>query len=750
MVETGALTTTYSRDSSGRITRILAPVPPGTVTATGRAVTCPDGPVSGMDKGCRDLRITYGAGTDGTPLGQVKTITAELYDPAVATMVSVPVAAYTYDATNKRLTSVTDPRNGLTTTYGYGSGNELTSIASSGQSAITLGYTTLDSRLKLTTVTRAQALPLTGTATLTRIVYKVNTLADGLPDLSSGAVGGWAQTVAPTYAAAVFGPDYAGAVDPTTGPSASSDWVYADLSYTDASGYTVNTASYGAGAWQRTATDYDSQGNVIGELDAAAIGQIAAPNSKISASQASLYGTSTAYNADIKNTAGDVITPAGTLVTDTYGPLHDATSADGTVQAVRAHTHTDYDQGAPNSGINPATGVPWRLETSVMTTAADSGGNDLTGQTVSSTTNAYTAVVAGTADGWALGTPTQVTTGGITHTTAYDSVGRTVQTRQPLSSGTDAGTTLSSYYTADAASPDAACGNKPEWAGLPCRTSPAGVPNTGPTMPDATTTGYSLWLTPTTTLETSGSSTRTVTTSYDSSGRQVSTETTSNIAGTTHRPGTFTSYVGAGSNGAGQVAYAGVLNGAKTDAETAGQTKTSYDAWGRPTATTTDDGATATAYDSAGQVATVTDPKGTTVYTYDGNGTGEHRGLVTGLTITRGGSAGILSYGSAYDENGNLTKQTLPGAVSQLTSYDLAGNPTSRTYTGQVTPVTESTDPNTGEVTYTPGTPQQDQPWLAWTDTSDIAGRVRSEITGAGAATDGTPGVTNINDVKAP
>ena len=291
-----------------------------------------------------------------------------------------------------------------------------------------------------------------------------------------------------------------------------------------------------------------------------------------------------------------------------------------------------------------------------------------------------------------------------------------------VSTGTDAGTTLDSFFTADGASPDAACGNKPEWAGLPCRTSPAGVPNTGPTMPDATTTGYSLWLTPTTTLETSGSSTRTVTTSYDSSGRQVSTETTSNIAGTTHRPGTFTSYVGAGSNGAGQVAYAGVLNGAKTDAETAGQTKTSYDAWGRPTATTTDDGATATAYDSAGQVATVTDPKGTTVYTYDGNGTGEHRGLVTGLTITRGGSAGILSYGSAYDENGNLTKQTLPGAVSQLTSYDLAGNPTSRTYTGQVTPVTESTDPNTGEVTYTPGTPQQDQPWLAWTDTSDIAG----------------------------
>ena len=31
-----------------------------------------------------------------------------------------------------------------------------------------------------------------------------------------------------------------------------------------------------------------------------------------------------------------------------------------------------------------------------------------------------------------------------------------------------------------------------------------------------------------------------------------------------------------------------------------------------------------------------------------------------------------------------------------------------------------------------------------------LAGRVRSEVTGAGAATDGTPGVTNINDVTAP
>ncbi|MGL5861518.1 MAG: hypothetical protein ACRCY9_09720 [Phycicoccus sp.] len=77
------------------------------------------------------------------------------------------------------------------------------------------------------------------------------------------------------------------------------------------------------------------------------------------------------------------------------------------------------------------------------------------------------------------------------------------------------------------------------------------------------------------------------------------------------------------------------------------------------------------------------------------------------------------------------------------------GEPTSLSYLGQVTPVTETVDPVTGDTTYTPGTPIQDQPWLSWATVNDATGRARFETTGAGAAFDTTgAGVTTIDDVQ--
>jgi hypothetical protein len=143
------------------------------------------------------------------------------------------------------------------------------------------------------------------------------------------------------------------------------DWPYADLSYTDPLGYTVNTASYGAGAWQVTATDYNSDGNVIRALDAGAVSrvrQLAAELPTGETVDADQYATITRYNPDI-TIGGVVVTPADTLVTDEWGPARNAALAGGTVSWVRPHTHTDYDQGAPNGGVNPATGLPYRLAT---------------------------------------------------------------------------------------------------------------------------------------------------------------------------------------------------------------------------------------------------------------------------------------------------------------------------------------------------------------------------------------------------
>ncbi|QGN58737.1 RHS repeat-associated core domain-containing protein [Nostocoides sp. HKS02] len=752
VTEPGSLTTTYTRDGAGRVTRILAPIPPGTVTATGRPVACPDGPVSGLDKGCRALRIAYAAGTPVNSVTPtlVQQVTAELYNPtALATkdcagnaltvavgMASVPVACYSYDAAN-RLTSVKDPRTGLATGYAYGSANQLTAITPPGQSTVTLAYSTLEQRLKLTAVTRPQPAPLSGTANLARFAYGIPTSGTGLPDLSGTATAAWAQTKAPTYAAAVFGPDYTGTITQADGSTpTASDWSYADLSYTTADGYTVNTASFGAGAWQRTATDYDANGNVVRQLDARALNAITSGGRNPGI--ADQYATTTTYDA------------AGILVTDTLGPLHNTVMADDTVVPARAHTHTTYDQGAPSS-TNPTTGQPWRLPTTVTTTAADSAGTDITGQTVSSTTTAYDAQVAGTGDGWTLGQPTKVTTAGISSVTVYDSVGRVSETRQPLSAdgSRGAGITRTVYYTADAAATDSRCDNRPEWAGLPCLVGPAADPvaDAGTTLaagagtlPSSLTTGYNPWLAPTTTVETSGSATRTSTASTDAAGRTTMTQTTSTIPGSTARPAVYTHY----DPSTGLADYTGTVNkaaGAITDAEKT----TVYDAWARPTTSRAETptagvyDTTVTAYDTAGRVATVTDPKGTTTTTWDGTdatGATERRGLATKVTVSRAGASGgtgTLDFAGAYDANGSLTREQLPGGLTQTTTLDLAGEPTGLAYSGQVTP--------------TGGTPTTGT-WMAWTQANDIAGRVRLDYTGQGSSFDPTAaGVSGVDQV---
>lgn len=62
----------------------------------------------------------------------------------------------------------------------------------------------------------------------------------------------------------------------------------------------------------------------------------------------------------------------------------------------------------------------------------------------------------------------------IAKVTRHDLMGRVTDVRQPLSTGSDAGTTLTAHYTV-AAQPatNATCGGKPECAGLVCRTYPA-------------------------------------------------------------------------------------------------------------------------------------------------------------------------------------------------------------------------------------------------------------------------------------
>ncbi|HEX2857197.1 MAG TPA: hypothetical protein VHO26_06935, partial [Propionibacteriaceae bacterium] len=225
------------------------------------------------------------------------------------------------------------------------------------------------------------------------------------------------------------------------------------------------------------------------------------------------------------------------------------------------------------------------------------------------------------------------------------------------------------------------------------------------------------------------------------------------------RPDVFTHYDPA----TGLVDYTGPLDRGTGQLADADKT-TVVDAWGRPVLYRSEAGdVTTTIYDSAGRVASVVDPKGTTTTTWDGTdaaGNAERRGLPTRVSVTRAGAdggSGTLDFTGAYDANGVLVEQHLPGGMIQRTDYDIAGQPVGLSYEGQVTPKTPRVDGNgdpvldaDGNPVYDAGTPTTGT-WLAWTQASDAAGRVRVDYTGAGSSFDPTSaGVTSLDQVVAP
>ena len=735
VAEPGAVgKTTYARDGAGRITRILAPVPPG--------VTCPA--TGALNPGCRALDVTYATATTATATatgdvaGQVRQIAMTLWDPAAGKVTSTPVAAYSYDG-HRRLVSVTDPRSRLTTGYGYDTdAGRLATVTPAGRAAFHLAYQGTGVDAKFASISRDAATSGGAASTDTSVVYDVPTTGvSGLPDLSGSAVGAFDQATVPTHGYAVFSADH-----PVTTTAASAvasgDWQWADLQYTDDLGYTLDTASYGAGQWQLSSDDYDGTGNVVRSLSANAINTLQALSGAGTPMQPDQLATITRYNPATTATdaAGNPLTPAGTYVTDTWGPARDATLADGTEGAYRPHTHTTYDQGAPAGGINPATGTPYWLPTTVTTgsAAADTGSSDPTVavpadlDVQSTTRTGYDPIdgasTTGATSGWTLGAATTTTqqlgtsagSGDITARTRYDSEGRVVETRQPRSTGTDAGTTLTAYYTAASNSANPACGSRPEWAGLVCRTYPAAAPDSGPTMPDSTTTAYSALLAPTQVDERSVSASRTTRTTYLPDGRVTATWTTaSGLTGSTPQAGTSTTYDPA----TGEPTQ--VASTDNTGAATSTHTATAYDRWGRVTTWTDEAGAvTTTSYVAPGQpgagaTASVADPKTTSTFGYgtDALGRTDRRGNPTALSVN-----GVGSYAAAYDGDGNMTTQTMPGGITQTTGYDVADQPTQLVYTGQTT------------VDGTTGTGQ----WLAWSQTNDTAGRVTRAWTPDGTA----------------
>jgi RHS repeat-associated protein len=660
----------YTRDSNGRVTKILAPAPSG--------VTC-----TTMVAGCQALNLTYATATTATGTteatwgdytGLVKAITFTGYDPATSAMATSTIASYLYDSTG-HLRAEWDPRisPALKARYTYDANGRLATDTPPGRAAWTMAY---DSAGRLADVSRTD--PVNGLAKQS-VVYDIPVSGTGTPlDMSSAQTSTWNQsTDLPYVGAAVFPASRVpgtGTVSGVTGvhTPGTADWPYASLTYADVSGQTVNTAVYGAGAWQIDTTRHDANGNTVWQLSPGNRARALNPTDLTDPFVASQ--TSPAVRADLLATVKTYSSDGVDLLT-TLGPAHQVHLAAGDWASVRVKTTNTYDEGAPAGG-------PYHLVTTVKTSSVPLDGTPTTASDARKTLTGYDPIdgssVTGDTSGWVLHAPTTTTTvmdsspgsTDIVHKARYDNAGRLVETRMPESSGTDAGTTISTYYTSDASASVSGCRSQPQWAGMLCQSAPAAQP-TGTTIPTTRTT-YSRWGAPAATVETSGTSTRTATNTYDGAGRLSSTAIAVSPAadGGTPLPAVT-------------VGYDTATGDAVTWTASGVSVSAGFNTLGKQTSYTDADGNTSsTTYTIDGQPATRNDGKGTYTYTYDGTdaaGLVEHRGMLTSLNAGMGTMPSTFT--AAYDADGNMAKEVYPNGIIATTAYDDAGVARSLHYT---------------------------------------------------------------------
>ncbi|WP_162824210.1 DNRLRE domain-containing protein [Peterkaempfera bronchialis] len=333
----------------------------------------------------------------------------------------------------------------------------------------------------------------------------------------------------------------------------------------------------------------------------------------------------------------------------------------GTSVVVRDHTVHAYDEGKPD-------GAAYHLETTTYDGARLAGYP--TDVEVRVTKTGYGTPIGGTS-GWVLRTATSVTTdaasGGanLTASLKYDAAGRVVESRRPGSNGADTGTVKTVFYTAGSNPDDAACGNRPEWAGNPCATLPGGAVTGADsarmptTLPVKRITRYSRHGDVEETTETNAGKTRKTVTAYDATDRVLSTQITSDQGQAL--PPVTTEYDPATGNAVKTTA------GGKTISRV-------FDALDRLLSYTDADGSTTTTqFDKFGKPVKVTDNTGSTTYTYDR--AAEPRGFVTSVTDSVAGT-----FGAHYGADGQLTELTYPGGIKRTDTFNAAGAATDRTY----------------------------------------------------------------------
>ncbi|MGW2145102.1 DNRLRE domain-containing protein [Nonomuraea bangladeshensis] len=652
--ETPALesATTYYRDAQGRITRVLTPISAG--------VTCD----TTLNAGCRAIELSYAATTTATGIGsgwgdyagQVKNVSYTAFDPVAGAMRTTVMASYAYDSTG-HLRQVSDPRSGLRTIYYYNGEGRISQLTPPGLAPWHFGY---DTGGRLAEVRRdgADADPVMA------VVYDVPIGDTGAPvDLTLPRTSQWGQaTDLPVTGTAIFPASH---VPPRDAGGVyrpgSSDWEYASLVYTDVDGRSVNTVSYGAGAWQIGTARYDEKGRLVWNLDPGNRAQALAPTEDTdpyvigrpdSADRAGLLASVTTYTLD-----GDISTETG--------PARLITLADGSLVSARAGTTNVYDEGKPSQAITyrlvtTSTSAPIVLD-GTATPAAEDNVVTRTG---------YDPIGSGDASGWNLRKATTITTvvpGGtnIVQRSRHDATGKVFERRMPASAGADAGTTITRYYTAGAHPQAAECGNKPQWAGWVCRVGPSAQPAGAP-LPTRSNT-YTYYGDTAVRTDVSGDVTRTVTIAHDAAGRVTGSQTEVSPAtagGAVVPPITYT-YDPA--------------SGLPSQTTSGGRSITQgHDAFGRLSSTTDASGNTGTVtYNIDGQIATTHDGKALITFAYDGadaSGRTERRGLVTRIDT----GAGVFT--GSYDEGGALATQVYPGGLTAANRYDSTGVRTGLSY----------------------------------------------------------------------
>ncbi|MFI5868247.1 DNRLRE domain-containing protein [Streptomyces sp. NPDC051546] len=635
------------------------------------SATCTTTPAT---RGCRVLEYVYAdastaaPGTLGDYAGRVKEIRIWVTSPGASASTPSSVARYAYDEQG-RLREGWDPRisPALKNTYTYDTAGRVTTFTPAGEFPWTFSYGKAGNadtagegmllKASRPALKQGEDAQTQGTAAST-VVYDVPLTGAAAPlALDAKTAAAWGQSDLPSDATAVFPPGS----DPAGSDGAaltSAAYGRATITYINASGREVNRALPGGGL---TTTEYDRYGNIVRELSAGnrelALGTI--PGRQNELEDLGINSRTTADRAELLSTVS-VYSPDGQRETDLYRPLHGVTLGEeipaagaepalpaGSAVPARSHTRTSYDEGRPAD--SPVSDRPTTVTTGALIEGYPQDADRRT------SASGYD---------WTTGQRTKSVEDPngrkITTLAVYDAQGRLIKNTSPKSNGTDAGTKVTTYW---AATGTGTCQGRPEWAGLPCSTGPAGAVVGGGANPSALpvkVTEYDRWGTVERLTETANGRTRTSTITADAAGRALKTTVAGGDA-TAVEDSTLT--------------YS--LESGQVVSSTTGNTTITkkFDKLGRLTAY--DDGAgnvTTTEYDALDRPVKVTDSAPST-RTYQYDPAVQPSGAVTATTDSDAGT-----FTPSYDIEGNLNEEQLPGGLTLTITRDQTGDPIARTY----------------------------------------------------------------------